>query len=355
MMIEIVYADTWEYTLFIRDTLNNTDPTDDVDLSSHMIVVDEGSTGTFFGGSNSGIENLSINHTYFIFIKGNTTEGDYNYDADSVFDTYIASTKFTNSISDVPWNGASGDGSAVANPQYTITGPGNGTRNGTPPDSVPFDTGAIDRYPDVLFWSTVFDASMDTEEEADVINYNDDNNILERAFVQNAPFVDGSSIVSYTGTEQTSGDTDPEGVGFTGWSSRPMTTGEYYYWGVIFTVDADWEVDDSDVNIFHHAGEAGDNDQEINWNWTINQTSAAVAAPPSNTCSPTTPLTADHTFDANDNCVISSPFDAGGFNIECRNIAGTGTLSWTAEFTNYNYILTDIGCRDICEKDLVSC
>lgn len=74
------------------------------------------------------------------------------------------------------------------------------------------------------------------------------------------------------------------------------------------------------------------------------------------TCNPTTPLTADHTFDANDNCVISSVFDAGGFNIECRDIGnGAGTLSWLAELFNYNIYLTDEGCIDICEANIIDC
>ena len=73
------------------------------------------------------------------------------------------------------------------------------------------------------------------------------------------------------------------------------------------------------------------------------------------TCSPTTPLTSNHVFDANDNCVISSSFDAGGFNVECTNIAGAGTLTVKAEVFNYNLWITNKDCIDVCEAGVVSC
>ena len=68
------------------------------------------------------------------------------------------------------------------------------------------------------------------------------------------------------------------------------------------------------------------------------------------TCSPTTPLTSDHVFDANDNCVISSAFDAGNNNVMCVNIAGTGTLTIATGGTivNFNNVFIHGGCDLSC-------
>ena len=238
-------ADTWEYTLFIYDTFGNTDVADDVQIMNSTLVVDEGTTGTYFGGSNSGIANLSIDHTYFVFIKGNTTEADYNYDADSEGETYFS--------------------------KYTPTSGYSVTRFVVPIDDdsqvLCGDIIALPPFFDVMFWSTVFDASI-TEAVADTIDYTIDGNILERWHI----FVTGGTCedIDFKDTEQSSGDTDPENGGFTGWDSQSMTVGEWYYWGVIFKVDDEWNQNYTDVWTFHHEGEGGDLDQEVNWNWTLN-------------------------------------------------------------------------------------
>ncbi|KKL06372.1 hypothetical protein LCGC14_2596680 [marine sediment metagenome] len=163
IMINIVVADTWEYTLFIYDIMLNNDASDDVQLSNHTIVVDEGTTGTFFGGSNSAIENISINRTYFVFIKGNTTEGDYNYDdTPTGGQTFWTSNKFSGDTTR-GWIRGNITGQNRDNEEYTI--------NLT---IVPFDK--LGPQPnqaesvDILFWSTVFDDSI-TENVADKIDY----------------------------------------------------------------------------------------------------------------------------------------------------------------------------------------
>ena len=68
------------------------------------------------------------------------------------------------------------------------------------------------------------------------------------------------------------------------------------------------------------------------------------------TCSPTTPLTSDHVFDANDNCVISSAFNAGNNNVMCVNIAGTGTLTIATggKIVNFNNVFIHGGCDLSC-------
>jgi len=62
-------------------------------------------------------------------------------------------------------------------------------------------------------------------------------------------------------------------------------------------------------------------------------------------CSPSSPLTADHTFECSDRCNITSEIDGRGFNIL---INGTGTFTTTVNITgNVTIIGTD--SSNICE------
>jgi len=65
-------------------------------------------------------------------------------------------------------------------------------------------------------------------------------------------------------------------------------------------------------------------------NVTIQLNNLSVVA--ADTCSPTSPLTADHTFQCSDNCIITTALDAGGNNIL---ITGTGTFTTTARISNF--------------------
>lgn len=72
--------------------------------------------------------------------------------------------------------------------------------------------------------------------------------------------------------------------------------------------------------------------------------------PAADTCSPSSPLTANHVFDCSDNCIQSTNLDAGGYNI---SIIGTGTFKTTANITNVNKLFiqgTDTNniCRVTC-------
>ncbi len=75
-----------------------------------------------------------------------------------------------------------------------------------------------------------------------------------------------------------------------------------------------------------------------NWNVTI---VSAVA----DTCSPSSPLTANYIYDCSDNCVQSSNLDAGGYNITITDDAGSFTL--TANITNYSklFIIKPSSCN----------
>lgn len=69
--------------------------------------------------------------------------------------------------------------------------------------------------------------------------------------------------------------------------------------------------------------------------------------PAPDTCSPSYPLTADHLYDASDNCVISSDLDAGGYNIIC---SGSGTLDVQAEIYNVKNVFIHGGCNMYCRN-----
>lgn len=53
-------------------------------------------------------------------------------------------------------------------------------------------------------------------------------------------------------------------------------------------------------------------------------------AAPSDTCSPSSPLTADHTFECSDRCNVTTALVGAGYNIL---INGTGTFTTTANIT----------------------
>jgi len=55
------------------------------------------------------------------------------------------------------------------------------------------------------------------------------------------------------------------------------------------------------------------------------------------TCSPSSPLTADHIFECRDRCNITSEIDAGGYDIL---INGTGTFTTTVNITNVGDVTT---------------
>ncbi|KKL08289.1 hypothetical protein LCGC14_2577320, partial [marine sediment metagenome] len=55
-------------------------------------------------------------------------------------------------------------------------------------------------------------------------------------------------------------------------------------------------------------------------------------APPVDTCSPSSPLSADHTFDCADDCTQSTELDAGGNDIF---VLGTGSFTMTADIINF--------------------
>ena len=63
----------------------------------------------------------------------------------------------------------------------------------------------------------------------------------------------------------------------------------------------------------------------------VNNTGKA-AAPPADTCSPSSPLTGDHVFECADDCTQSTELDAGGNNIF---VLGTGSFTMTADIINF--------------------
>jgi hypothetical protein len=251
-------ADYWTYNITIFDVGDSLDPGDDTYVGSCEITVLEGNITANCGGAN--LVNLTIGETYFLRIKGNTSEADYNYDADATGETWMVSVNIGLD------NGSNGfSQSNVATEKQYVIG-----KNVIPDDHYP-GLQLNDGTTDIMFWSTVFDASI-TEAVADNINYSVDANIVEVQQVQNCNVIGddlSERIVNYEGTESSSGDTDPDNGGFIGWDSQSMTSGEFYYWGIIFEVNQGWANGDRDTIGFHQGGEGGDSAQEINWNWTI--------------------------------------------------------------------------------------
>lgn len=63
-------------------------------------------------------------------------------------------------------------------------------------------------------------------------------------------------------------------------------------------------------------------------------------------CSPTSPLSADHVFLGSDNCVVTSDLEADGNDVSC---SGDGTLTLiNAQITNYGSLDTHGGCDITC-------
>ena len=240
-------ADFWTYNITIFDITDSSDPSEDVFVADCEITVEEGSTGTYCGGAS--LANLEKGNIYFLRIKGNTTEADYNYDADAQSETTIKAPTIWN------WNSAGTFPKYVVQTSY-VPDDNEDTEGGTCAPFSSFNIGF-----DVMFWSTIFDGSI-TETVADSINYSVDANTYES-------FYGCSDGVDFQFTESTSGDTDPENGGFTGWDSQSMTSGEFYYWGVIFSPNNEFTSGTVENLTFHQSGEGGDLDQEINWNWTI--------------------------------------------------------------------------------------
>lgn len=322
---------TWTYTIFLYEIFANNDTTDDVQIFNSTITVNEGSSGSQF---NSGLSlgNLTMNHTYWFWIKAKGTEASYNYAAIGFEETGMYSLVFTDSISTVPWNDngtVSSDGRTQG--QYDILGNGSpSVAPGRLPNLVPDDTAAQENGLDAFFWTTDFDLSI-TETIADNINYTHDNFTYEEGTVRNANFVGGSTFLSYTGTELTSGqkDTNEEGTdGYTDWASRPMDNVEFYYWGILFTLDDDFTDQEHDVMEFLHGGEAGDSDQTINWNWTIVANVSTGGG--GDTC--TYSGSGDFIIDSGDSC------NTDYTNIMGNDVVITGSGTTTLNVTNYSTI-----------------
>lgn len=66
---------------------------------------------------------------------------------------------------------------------------------------------------------------------------------------------------------------------------------------------------------------------------------------PADTCSPSSPLSADHVFDCTDDCTLSSELDAAGNNVE---IGGTGSFTTHVAIINANQIKTSGTCDVKC-------
>ena len=312
-------ADKWRYTIFLYDLKNNTNPSDDIQLYNETIIVDEGSSTGVFKGLLS-IANLSMNSTYWFFIKGNTTEADYNYDGTNNGETYIVSTKYCDNAAN-SWN------------LFHI-----GTKEYFPTAfNVPTD---FFEMIDVMFWSTVFNASI-TESVADRINYSLDANILESKTFVDANVACGTnqdSFVSFAETEYVNGDSDPEGAGFTGWNSADMTAGKFYYWGVMFIVNDNWVSGEFDINKFHHGGKAGDSSQEVSWNWTIINP-------------PIISLVDSCTYSGSGNFIIACADNCSttATNVLNNNVIITGSGRVTINVNNYNSIRIS-ECKVLCQN-----
>jgi len=91
------------------------------------------------------------------------------------------------------------------------------------------------------------------------------------------------------------------------------------------------------------------NDTSNNWNSTscVSPFSYVTTEAPTDTCSPSSPLTSDHTYACSDRCNVTSALNAGGFNIL---INGTGTFTTTANITNVgNITIKGTDSSNICE------
>lgn len=104
--------------------------------------------------------------------------------------------------------------------------------------------------------------------------------------------------------------------------SFPNVTGDYF-WRVLAT---DGTANSSWSGLF---------------NVSIAQTGVA------DTCSPSSPLSANYVFQCSDNCDITSNIDAGGYNV---TLNGTGSFRFSANITNYDWFYSLGGCNWICDE-----
>ena len=120
----------------------------------------------------------------------------------------------------------------------------------------------------------------------------------------------------------------------------------------IFYNSTDWTVNvtvptksDGTYDLFLNATIDGQvvNDTQVN--------AITYGAPPADTCSPSSPLSADHTFDCADDCTQSTELDAGGNNIF---VLGTGSFTMTADIINLGTLSTIKG-TDVNNRCFVTC
>lgn len=81
-----------------------------------------------------------------------------------------------------------------------------------------------------------------------------------------------------------------------------------------------------------------------NEDYLIDNINISYSEAPEDSCSPTTPLSANYVYECSDNCVISSNVDAGGYNI---TLNGTGTFTVNANISNVDEMIKSNSCTMI--------
>ena len=275
-------AENWTFTIRISDTKGTIDPSDDIIQFEKTIICDEGDefdVCTF--GDN--ITTLNSSRVYYLQIQANTTEADFNYDADNVDETFIASdSSDAGNQCRFPWNDKN-EFSTVG--EFVIKS--NLSFTDSQPNFVP-DDGFQDVPPfpsethDVIFWTTeTCDESicnLDTDYRNDSLMFEENGN--ECVPIGGSRFL---TSVDFRGTENSALDSDPESSAT--WPNGDANTdrfesGKQYFFGVIFLVDDDWIDGDVDVEFLRINGEAGDKDTEAGWSWNISGIPPVDVTPP---------------------------------------------------------------------------
>lgn len=87
-----------------------------------------------------------------------------------------------------------------------------------------------------------------------------------------------------------------------------------------------------------------------NNNWSVNYTLLLNQIVSTDSCNPNSPLSADYEFDCNDNCVLSTNLDAGGYNIAAIG-SGEFSIDTGGTISNFNNFALYSDCIFSCRNN----
>jgi len=89
---------------------------------------------------------------------------------------------------------------------------------------------------------------------------------------------------------------------------------------------------------------------KVGFNNTLLDEEEEPIIPPSNTCNPTSPLTADYVFDCNDNCTQTTILNANGYSITWN---GAGNYYLESDITNIQSLISAYACNFVGSGDII--